>query len=440
MPPGARWSAGGGDERREPAGRRAAAAILDRMSAAAPPRPARADGLEPALIVILGGVAAALHVGKLPPAIATLQQSLGVSLVQAGFLLSLVQLAGMSLGVAFGVLADGLGLKRSMVSGLVLLALVSALGGATSEVSWLMLLRAAEGLGFLLVVLPAPGLVRRLVAPGRVNVMLGIWGAYMPLATGLALLIGPLVISASGWRTWWWSLAVASLAMAVWLARAVPTETRHPQAAPASSGMGLAWTTRLRRTLAAPGPWLVAVSFAAYSGQWLAVIGFLPVIYSAAGVPAVTTGVLTALAAGANIVGNVGAGRLLHRGWPAPRLLRIGFVTMTLAAALTFATVAGEGAPAWIRYAAVLVFSAVGGLIPATLFSLAIRLAPGEAMLGSTVGWVQQWSALGQFAGPPLVAWVASAIGGWQLTWTVSACCGAIGLVLSALIARRLRA
>ena len=70
-----------------------------------------------------------------------------------------------------------------------------------------MLLRAAEGFGFLLVVLPAPGLVRSLVRslvdPRRVSAMMGVWGAYMPLATALALRFGPLAIAAIGWRAWW---------------------------------------------------------------------------------------------------------------------------------------------------------------------------------------------------------------------------------------------
>jgi hypothetical protein len=60
----------------------------------------------------------------------------------------------------------------------------------------------------------------------------------------------------------------------------------------------------------------VAASFALYSSQWLAVIGFLPVIYAAAGVGATATGVLTALAAAVNMIGNLGAGRLLQRGVP----------------------------------------------------------------------------------------------------------------------------
>ena len=39
-----------------------------------------------------------------------------------------------------------------------------------------------------------------------------------------------------------------------------------------------------------------------------------------------------------------------------------------------------------LRYTAVLLFSMVGGLIPGTLFSLAVRLAPGERTVSTTVG------------------------------------------------------
>jgi MFS family permease len=393
----------------------------------------RAHGVDPALVVILAGVSAALHVGKLPPAIPALQQALGITLLQAAFLLSMVQGAGMCAGVAFGALADALGLKRSMLLGLALLALGSALGGASMHVALLLALRALEGFGFLLVVLPAPGLVRRLVAPERVSLMLGVWGAYMPLATASALLIGPLWIQWLGWRAWWWLMAGATGAMALWLARAVPDAVAEV-GAPASAPMR--WTTRLRHTLSARGPWLIAASFALYSSQWLAVIGFLPSIYTQAGISGAATGVLTALAAAVNMVGNIGSGRLLHRGARPTTLLAGGFVAMALSAALAFAGANGEGTHAVLRYVAVLAFSMIGGVIPGTLFSLAVRVAPGEHTLSSTVGWVQQWSAAGQFVGPPLVAWVASAVGGWHLTWLATGACSLLGLLLTALIAR----
>jgi CP family cyanate transporter-like MFS transporter len=180
----------------------------------------------------------------------------------------------------------------------------------------------------------------------------------------------------------------------------------------------------------------VAMTFAVYAGQWLAVVGFLPTIYLQAGVSGAATGALTALAAGVNMVGNVASGRLLHAGVQPTRLLNIGFATMGLMAIVAFAAVDGWALPAALRYVAVLAFSLVGGLIPATLFALAVRLAPSEGTMSTTVGWVQQWSAFGQFAGPPLVAAVASATGDWQWTWVATGACSVLGLLLTAVLGR----
>jgi predicted MFS family arabinose efflux permease len=375
------------------------------------------------LVVLAGGVAA-LQVGKLPPALPALQAELGLTLVQSGFLLSMVQLAGMSLAVFMGLWADGMGLKRSMVRGLCLLALASGLGAFATSTAALLALRAIEGLGFLLVALPAPALIRRLVPPAQLSGMLGVWGAYMPTGTALALLAGPLFIPAWGWSAWWWLFAAVSLAMAVWLWRSVPAD---PVVHTAAAGQG-AWE-RLGRTLSARGPWLVALTFGMYSGQWLAVVGFLPSIYAAAGVGGALLGVLTALAAAVNIVGNMASGRLLQSGWAPRSTLWLGFGAMALGSTVAFAPIT-ESLP-WLRFAGVLVFSGMGGLVPGTLFSLAVRLAPGEQQVATTVGWMQQLSALGQFVGPPVVAAVAARAGGWQLTPLVTVGCCGVGAVLA---------
>ena len=383
------------------------------------------------LVVAAGGVAA-LQVGKLPPALPALQAELGLSLLQSGFLLSMVQLAGLTLAVFMGLLADGMGLKRSMVRGLLLLALASAAGALATSVQALLLLRAMEGLGFLLVALPAPALIRRLVPPQQLSGMLGVWGAYMPTGTALALLAGPLFIPAWGWGAWWGLFALASLAMALWIWRVIPADPE----ADASPLAGLA--DRLVRTLGARGPWLVALTFGLYSGQWLAVVGFLPSIYAQAGVSGLWLGVLTALAAAVNMGGNMASGRLLQAGWRPRSTLWLGFGAMALGSTLAFAAFT-EGWP-WLRYAGVLLFSGLGGLVPGTLFSLAVRLAPGEQQVAATVGWVQQLSALGQFIGPPTAAALAAWAGGWQLTplFTVACCAG--GALLAVLAQRAVSA
>jgi len=401
----------------------------------------KASALGPALVVILAGVSAALHVGKLSPAIPVLREALHISLLQAGFLLSLVQLAGMALGLVVGLAADGMGLKRSLITGLLVLFGGGALGGYAQSATDLLALRALEGVGFLLVSMPAPSLIRHLVVPERMNTALGLWGAYMPFGAAVSLLCGPLFIATFSWQVWWWLLAVLSLIMAVWVWRVVPSDqTRvHPQ--PAS------WGACLYQTLTARGPWLVALSFAMYSGQWLAVIGFLPSIYTQAGVSGGAMAMLTAGAAVVNMVGNIASGRLLQRGLNPQGLLTVGFAAMALGTVLAYATwplTGGDsgidmGLPPVVRYLAVLLFSAVGGVIPGTLFSLAVRMAPSEKTISTTVGWMQQWSAFGQFAGPPLVAVVASRVGGWQWTWAVTVTCSLVGIVLARRIGRTLR-
>ena len=386
---------------------------------------------DPALVVVLAGISAALHIGKLPPALPVLRDALQISLVQAGFLLSIVQLAGMTLGLAFGAVADAWGPRRTMVLGLAILSVASVAGGMVHSAQALLVLRGCEGVGFLLATLPAPGLIRRLVDRARLSSVLGWWGAYMPFGTAAALLVGPAFIGLAGWPGWWWLLSLVSAAMAGVLWWSVPAPVDEGGRSTAGSG-------RILRTLRAPGPWLASLAFAMYSSQWLAVIGFLPTIYAQAGLPAGYAALATAFAAAVNMAGNIGSGRLLQRGVRAPVLLQAGYLAMAVGAVIAFAGWADEasGVAAAVRYGGVLLFSAVGGLVPGTLFSLAVRVAPDDGAVSTTVGWMQQWSAFGQFVGPPLAALAAARVGSWDVTWWVTGAFALGGLVLTAAIGR----
>lgn len=401
----------------------------------------QASPLFAARLVILSGVSAALHAGKLAPALPILQQTMGITLLEAGFLLSLVQLSGMTLGWVVGLSADGIGLRRCMLSGLTVLTLVSALGALATGPMALLLCRALEGFGFLLAVTPAPSLIRRAMGVQQLGRLMGYWGTYMPLGTALALLVGPSVIAAWGWPALWLGLSGVTAVMAVLVWRCLPGDGVLPASdGPVPVSVGLGWQSRLRETLRAPGPVLLALSFGVYSGQWVAVVGFLPSIYALAGLSAGTTALLTAAVALVNVTGNAASGILLQRGWSAQRLLTTGFAAMAGGTVLAFASwVTDLGAPPVLRFVAIMVFSGVGGLIPGTLFSLSVRLSPHATTVSSTVGLMQQLSATGQFFGPPAIAWVAVAMGGWAQTWWVTGACCVLGCVLAQEIGRLLK-
>jgi CP family cyanate transporter-like MFS transporter len=413
-------------------------------------------GLVAAWIVVAAGVSAAFHIGKLAPAIPTLQEQLGVSLVQAGWLVSLVQLAGMLLGVLIGTVADGLGLRRTMLTGLGLVTVAGVVGGFTHSVAGLLLLRALEGIGVLLSVVPAPGLIRRLLDSAQVTRMLGVWGAYVPFGTGIALIVGPMVIHGVGWPGWWWAVAVLSGLMVVAVAVTVPADPARPagpsdvatsgvskagvskagvskagvskagaQAAGVGVGVRTGFAGRVRATLGARGPWLAAIVFGLYASQWMAVIGFLPTVYAQAGWTGALGAWLSGIVAFVNVAGNLAGGWLLHRGRAPAHLLTIGLAGQALGSFLAFASVT-QGAPV-AQYAGALAFSAVGCLVPGTVFALAPGLAPSEQTVSTTVGWIQQLSSTGQVLGPPLAAAVASAVGGWSWTWVVTVVTSALG-------------
>ncbi len=387
--------------------------------------------LPPAYVVILSGIVAAMHIGKMPTAIPLLRDALGITLVQGGFLLSMVQMAGMLVGVFAGLTADGIGLRRSVIAGQCIFALASLGGIWVGQAEHLLLLRAFEGLGFLLAVLPVPSLIRQLVSPERLALHLGFWGTYMATGTAIALFGGPLLMGLTGWQGLWGLLAVVSALMALWVWLQVPSERQRLGALAAATNpvpteSALA---RLRLTLTSAGPWRIAIVFSMYSSQWLAVIGFLPSVYAQVGLSSQTAGALTALASLVNVTGSIAAGRLLHRGVCSRHLLYLGFISMTLTAFLAFGPLTAD-APV-LRYLAVLLFSAIGGVIPGTLFSLAVHVAPNARTVSTTVGWMQQCSSAGQFLGPPLVAWVAGLAGGWQWTWTMTGAASLVGLLIA---------
>lgn len=380
-----------------------------------------------AAAVLTAGIAAAFHVGKLPPAISTLRAEFGINLIEASYLVSVLQTAAVVLGVFGGMLADRFGAKRVMSIGLGLLAAASLFATFAHSVSMLLATRVFESFGFMLTVLPGPSLLRR-CAPASLNRWLGFWAAYMPAGMALGLLLTPFLLAASGWRSAWWLASLLSLLVLLAVRFVVPADRSELRQSTRMSVL-------LLSTLSAPGPWLLALGFGCYAGQWMGVFSFLPTIYADAGVAASTGAPLTALAVVINVIGNIVGGAVAQKRVPAPWLIIMAAITMMTMTWLAF----GSGAGFAMQYLAIVLFSMFGGLIPGALFALAPSLAPNSNAVSTTVGLMQQGSAAGQMLAPPLLAAMVSRAGGWSSTWQVTGAF-ALGDLLIALLLFRLLA
>ncbi|MFD3312511.1 CynX/NimT family MFS transporter [Streptomyces sp. NPDC058694] len=184
----------------------------------------RGRGSSSWIVIVTAGVAAGLQVWKLPPALPFLRHDLSLTLVQAGTLLGIIQLAGMLGGLAISLLAELIGERRCLSGGLVLLFLGSAGGGFAWSAASLLASRAVEGAGFILVAVTGPGLIRRGTPPGRFTTAMGFWGAYQGISTFTGLITGALVLQVVPWRVWWWALAVLALAPLPWVLTRVPRD------------------------------------------------------------------------------------------------------------------------------------------------------------------------------------------------------------------------
>jgi len=403
--------------------------------------PVRA-GAGPAAIVVGTGVVAALNFGKLPPALLALQAEFGLSLVQVSWMVSLFMFAGALFGIAGGAIADGFGPRRVMVAGLVAMGSASAAGAMASSPAVLFTSRAVESAGFLMAVLPGPALLRQCVPPSQLRGWLGAWAAYMPAGMGLALVATPWLMQAAGWRAAWWGTAIAGIGWAAMIAFALPRAPSGEAAGPGVAGgptpadspaaaagraplAANAWATATRI-----GPWLLALCFLFYAGQFVGIFSFLPSVYADAGVAQSLGALLTALAVIANVAGNLASGLLLQRGFQRHALIAFAGVSMALCAWVAF----GTDAPFALRYAAIVMLSVVGGLIPGTLFATAPFYAPNPAAVSTTVGLMQQGSASGQILLPPVIAALAQYNGGWSSTWLATGAAAACTVAIAAAI------
>ncbi|TSD84015.1 MFS transporter [Mycobacterium sp. KBS0706] len=379
-------------------------------------------------VVVVSGVVAALQVGKGAIALPAVRAEFGLGLEAAGWIMSVFALLGVVGGIPAGAAVARFGDRRLLALGLAALAVGSVVGSMAGSFPLLLGTRVLEGLGFLLVVVAAPALLQRIVAAPDRDLAFGIWSAFMPAGMAIALLLGAVL---AGWRPFWLANAILAGAFVLLLLLAVRAPDRVPG--------GQSWQEIGRdavRTATSRGPLLLAGTFALYSLLYFALTSFLPVLLmERMGVTVAAAGALSAVAVGANVLGNLAAGLLLGRGAARWMLIATAATVMTLCGIAVFALAL---LPTVVFLLCVL-FSGVGGLLPATVLGAAALVAPKPGLGPMTLGLTMQGSNLGQVIGPVAVGGVVDAAG-WPAAAIPVAVAGVLALVAAALLRGAFRA
>ncbi|MCQ9616664.1 MFS transporter [Paenalcaligenes niemegkensis] len=370
------------------------------------------------VVLIFCGIVAAMQMGKVAIGAPLLQHQLGFSFRHIGWLTALFSVLGMVGGIPLGTLVMRYGQRRAVILGLCLLAVASVASTWGESLRWLLSWRAVEGLGFIMVTISCPALVDNATAARHKDTAMSMWSCFMPLGMATSMLIGGWF---SDWKLLWWvcaSLPLVALGLVLWLSSAPPSDRTILQ----FKEIGL----QLKQLLAAKIAPAFASIFAFYAVMYFALFSFLPLLLvEQMGLSVREAGSFTAIATLANVIGNLGAGQLVSRGVSRGTLLSTACIIMMFCGASLFFANPAPLASLLLC----LVFSGVGGLVPATIVSAVPRIAPSVAAVPVTIGLTMQGSNLGQVMGPALVGSSVDSFG-WPSAGIVIVVSGLLACIL----------
>ncbi|MCP4433551.1 MAG: MFS transporter [Gammaproteobacteria bacterium] len=351
----------------------------------------------------LAGCIAAFQIGKTFASLSIIIDELGLSLFQAGLILSLFSLIAAFAGAGFGLLSDRMGHFHTALAGLVISSCGSFLGATAFTIEMLLISRLIEGFGFIITIVALPSLISRSASDRQRPLVMGIWGAFMPAGIGASMLVTPLLLEWHGWRGLWNDVGLFMLLWAAILYVSfrglVDKEDTHLS----SSDL----ITNILRT----GPLLVVAGFICYSTLFQSLTAFLPtMLVQDYDVELKLAAHFGALVVVGNIIGNVSAGWLIGRGYMPWKLLVVSFITMGICASIVFS----EFSDPTLKTVFGFLFSAFGGLLPGTAFVLAARYSIKPSHMALMAGAMLQGAGIGQTVGPLMITSLVENSGQWS--------------------------
>jgi MFS family permease len=359
------------------------------------------------LILVGAGVVSAFQVGKVPPLLLDIKEELILSLFYAGWILSIFNLTGLVLGTFAGVIADTIGHRRLLIIGIAIQASASFAGSFASSFYLLIGTRLFEGMGFLAVVVSAPTLIFQVVKEKDAKVALSMWSCYLPAGVAIVMLLIPFISKFADWRGAW---QVNSFLLTFYLVLLINTTSNITPFKKENKLSIKSLIHDIRMTLTSAGPLLLSLIFTTYALQWLSVMGFLPtLLMEKFQFPKSMASILTALMVGMNIIGNLAGGHLLKYG--VKRWALIAFASFVMGCSSIAIYI---DAAFYVNYAGCILFSLIGGLIPASVIGGAPVYAPSDKLIATTTGMLIQGGQSGQVFGPIILAWIVSTTGTWS--------------------------
>lgn len=366
-----------------------------------------------AWFIVCCGAVGAMNLAKLAPSMGRLIDHFSISLSMSGLIGAVFSVLMISSGLIGGIFISKYGPRLAMLFGLFISLTGSLVPIFKPDIQSLMLGRALEGYGFLLINLSAPVLLSLHTDSSNRAKVMGIWGSFMPAGNALIILIAPIIYLKSDWKLLWGFSAFSAASIFFFGHFIIPSD---PQQFKTKIKEKL--SPIITQTLKNLSLIMIGATFACHSLIFLGIMQFLPYYFEHVGGYSETFSYLaTALYCLVSFAGHLYSGFLLNRGYEPRHLISFAFIIAGLFVALFFGlfdNLISYKDISIIKLLAIMLVAFFMGLTPPTIFYLVSNITPPSRKTPINYGYMAQIQALGIFAGSFLFGWVVDVTGKWN--------------------------
>jgi DHA1 family inner membrane transport protein len=379
-------------------------------------------------IFLAGGTIAAIHIGKVPTALAIIQLEFEMNLILAGLFFSIFSLIGVFLGVSAGSIFTKVASSKIIFSAFAILAICDVAGARTDDLFVLFLSRIFEGLCFVAIAVTFPTYIAFVTNARDRPLALSIWSLFIPIGFAISLTTSSALLSDGNWRDMWTFCAILSCLYLVIAYIFIPKNTHKTLSNKNPLNI-------IRSVISDLNLLKLSMIFTFYAFQWITIIAWFPsFLVENFNLNLQNAAIFTSLAVIVNIPGNLLGGRLNQLNYKPKRILMFATLAMFVSTCGIFFSTFG---PIFAVFSA-LSFSFFAGLVPSTLFANVPVFSPSREHLGAANGLLFQGSALGQLIGSPVVAsFIFFGGGNWTYAGAPLLICASAQLYLSNKLASR---
>lgn len=373
------------------------------------------------------GVMAAAQIGKSAVLLPALCVDLGLSLPQAAWATSSLEVGTASLSFAVAWLTALAGARNALLIGILVLTGSSIAEALVHTASFFLASRLVESVGYMLIVILGPSVMAFVADERDRDLAMVLWSTFLPIGFAFGFALSGLAVTTMTLGSVLLSWGAASIFLIV-LWYYMPASANAINLSP----------TRSPRII-----WIFSLSFTCFAITQVGVLVLLPTFLSSRyNTDYADTGLITAWASASGMLGGFVALGFLKIS-PAHKsitnalrwMFAVGTVASVASLFALFTTSGFEGSNG-TRHAMIcaIAFNSFQGLIPAVIFA---RLPHVVAKYGSSDGAglvpanaaLSQCGAVGSLVGPPLLAHVVGEFG-WTALSFAAAFFSALSIIL----------